>query len=391
MLDLSSLQAGDEIHHPFLVLDVVARGGDHPRTVLTFGNRTGRIESAPFWAGKDEMVRGLAKGMIVQVVGAVSSYRESLQLDATSVRPLPKGSVPLADLAPSVGPVEAYWQFLDDVRTKLTAPRLRATVDLLFADSGFRERFEQCPGAPGQGHHAAIGGLLQHTCEVVLIARQMARVAKADAELVMVAAMLHDIGKVECYTWETGVFDTNAHGRLIGHIVLGAMMLRERIAAPTPPPARPRGSSSANPSSFPTTASSRTAPRSGRSPSRPRSCTTPTTRVPRPPRSPRPTLPPSSSPATRACPPARCGSSMAGGWCAWPRTSGVRRMPGTTKRPISRADRPLPIPPADARGIAPGCSATSRSGSRTTRSYGPPRHQIGEDEARETLHHLQPS
>lgn len=236
MLDIATLQAGDEVHHPFLVLDVVAKGGDHPRTVLTFGNRTGRIDSAPFWAGKDEMVRGLAKGMLVQVVGTVSAYRESLQLDATSVRPLPKGSIPLADLAPSVGPVEPYWQFLDDVRARLTAPRLRAVADLFFADSGFRERFEQCPGAPGQGHHAAIGGLLQHTCEVVSIARQMARVAKADAELVMVAAMLHDIGKVECYTWETGVFDTNTRGRLVGHIVLGAMMLRERIAAGDPPP-----------------------------------------------------------------------------------------------------------------------------------------------------------
>lgn len=236
MLDIPALQANDEIHHPFLVLDVVQKGGDHPRTVLSLGNRTGRIESAPFWSGKDEMIRGISKGMLVQVVGTVSSYRDALQLDATSVRTLPKGSIPLTDLAPSVGAVDGYWQFLDDVRTKLTAPRLRAVVDLFFADDPFRVRFEQCPGAPGQGHHAAIGGLLQHTCEVVVLARQMARVARADVELVMVAAMLHDIGKVESYTWETGVFETNEHGRLVGHIVLGAMMLRDRLAVTSPPP-----------------------------------------------------------------------------------------------------------------------------------------------------------
>lgn len=236
MLDIAALKPGDEVHHPFLVLDVVQKGGDHPRTVLTLGNRTGRIDSAPFWSGKDEMVRGLAKGMLVQVVGTVTSYRDSMQLDATSVRPLPKGSVPLSEMAPSVGPVEHYWQFLDEQRTRITAPRLRAVVDLFFAEDDFRLAFEQCPGAPGTGHHAAIGGLLQHTSEVVSIARQMARVAHADAEIVVVAAMLHDIGKLESYSWETGVFDTTERGRLIGHVVLGAMMLRERIGAVVPPP-----------------------------------------------------------------------------------------------------------------------------------------------------------
>lgn len=229
MLNLRDLRPGDDIHHPFLVLDVQQKGGDHPRTVLTLGNRTGRIDSAPFWAGRDEQVRGIAKGMLVQVVGTVSAYRESLQLDATSVRALPKGSVPLADLAPSVGPVEKYWQFLDDVRTRLAAPRLRAAVDLFFADEAFRERFEQCPGAPGTGHHAAIGGLLQHVSEVVSIGRQMARVARANEELVVVGAMLHDIGKLEAYTWETGVFDTTEAGRLIGHVVLGAQMFRDAV------------------------------------------------------------------------------------------------------------------------------------------------------------------
>jgi hypothetical protein len=62
MLDISSLAVGDSVHHPFLVLDVVAKGGDHPRTVLVLGNRTGRIDTAPFWAGRDDQVKGLSKG-----------------------------------------------------------------------------------------------------------------------------------------------------------------------------------------------------------------------------------------------------------------------------------------------------------------------------------------
>lgn len=239
MLDLSRISVGDDIHHPLLVLDVQQKGGDHPRTVLVLGNRSGRIESAPFWAGRDEAIRDISKGMLVQVVGTVSEFRGSLQLDATSVRVLPKGSVDLSELVPSVGPVDKYWKYLDETRAAITAPRLRAVLDLFFADDAFRIRFEQCPGAPGTGHHAQLGGLLQHTCEVVLIARQIARVARADEELVSAGAMLHDIGKLESYTWEDGVFDTTLHGRLSGHIAIGATMLATTLAAQPEPVCMP--------------------------------------------------------------------------------------------------------------------------------------------------------
>jgi 3'-5' exoribonuclease len=169
--------------------------------------------------------------MVAQVVGTVAAYRESLQLEATSVRPLPKGSVELSELVPSVGPVEKYWQYLDETRERIRAPRLRAVVDLFYADEAFRQRYEQCPGAPGTGHHALLGGLLQHTSEVVSIGRQIARVARANDDLVTAGALLHDIGKLESYSWESGVFDTTERGRLAGHVVIGAMMMRAALAA----------------------------------------------------------------------------------------------------------------------------------------------------------------
>ncbi len=239
MLDLSSIAVGDEIHHPLLVIDVQQKGGDHPRTVLVLGNRSGRIDSAPFWAGRDEAIRDISKGMLVQVVGSVSEYRGALQLDATSVRPLPKGSVDLAELVPSVGPVDKYWRYLDDAREAVTSPGPRAVLDLFYGDDDFRLRYEQCPGSPGTGHHSQLGGLIQHTCEVVLIARQIAKVAHADEEILIAGAMLHDIGKLESYSWQSGVFETTLHGRLAGHIAIGATMLATRLAEQPEPVCTP--------------------------------------------------------------------------------------------------------------------------------------------------------
>jgi 3'-5' exoribonuclease len=240
LLDIAALVVGDEVHHPLLVLEVSAKGGDHPRTTLILGNRTGRIESAPFWSGRDEMVRDVKQGMLVQIVGKVTSYRESVQLEATSVRALPKGSVPLSELVPSVGSVEKYWQFIDEARERITAPRLRAVVDLFYRDENFRERYEQCPGAPGTGHHAVLGGLLQHTCEVLAIGRQIARVAHADEELVVAGCLLHDIGKLESYSWESGVFEMTERGRLVGHVAAGVIMLHQAIARVADSPCPPR-------------------------------------------------------------------------------------------------------------------------------------------------------
>jgi 3'-5' exoribonuclease len=239
MLDINALTAGDEVHHPFLIMDVTTRGGDHPRTTLVFGNSTGRIESAPFWAGRDDTIRGVQKGMVVQVVGKVTTYRDGLQLDAASVRPLPNGTIPWAELVPSVGSVEKYWQFVDETVGKIAAPRLRAVLELFYSDDEFRARYGECPGAPGTGHHAVLGGLLQHTCEVVHIGRQIARVAKADEELVTAGALLHDIGKTECYSWESGTFETTERGRLIGHVVQGVNMLRTAISCASPTPCTP--------------------------------------------------------------------------------------------------------------------------------------------------------
>lgn len=235
-VEISTLVAGVDVHHAFLVVDIVVKTGDHPRTTLIFGNRSGKIESAPFWAGRDEMIRGLSKGAIVQVVGKVTAYRDGVQLEAASIRLLPKGAIPLAELVPSVGPVDRYWQFIDDTREKLTAPRLKAVLDLFYGDDLFRARYGECPGAPGTGHHAKLGGLLQHTCEVLAIAMQIARVAKADLEIVVAGVLLHDIGKLQAYRWEGGIFDTTERGRLVGHVVEGAMMLRDALREADSPP-----------------------------------------------------------------------------------------------------------------------------------------------------------
>jgi 3'-5' exoribonuclease len=236
-VDLPSLAIGERIQEPLLVLAVEHRGGDSPHSILTLGNRSGQLATAPFWSSDQPRIAGIAKGDVVQVIGEVSLYRDRRQLSVTSIRPLPRHAIDWEALLPSVGTVAPYWETLDRWRNDLRAPRLRDTLALFFGDPDFRQCYEQCPASLA-GHHAALGGLLKHTAEVAAIARIMARVAGADPELVLAGVLLHDIGKLEAYTWQ-GPFRFTDAGALVGHVVLGSLMLERRVAAAPRPPCTP--------------------------------------------------------------------------------------------------------------------------------------------------------
>jgi len=228
-LDIPSLQVGASVQADLLVLEVLRR--DHQTgayTVLTLGNASGRLQSSPFWASRDAEVAGIAKGTVVHVVAKVSSYRDAKQLEVKDIRALAKDSVDWTSLLPSAGDIEPYWKKLDELRTTIRGPRLRAVLDLFYCDDEFRGRFEQCPAAT-VGHHAELGGLLRHTWEVAYVGRSIAKVyRRADPDLVVAGAMLHDIGKLESYHW-TGAFETTDAGSLIGHVALGMLMVERRL------------------------------------------------------------------------------------------------------------------------------------------------------------------
>ena len=237
--DLRQLIVGDRLQDPLLVLGVEyrdsARGGF---TTLTFGNCHGRIPSAPFWAEDQPRIAGIVRGDVVDVVGEVGQYNGKRQLKVSSIRVLPRGSIDWRRLLPSAGDVAPYWDTLDRWRGEMQRPRLRRTIDLFYTDPDFRRRYEECPASIG-GHHAELGGLLRHTCEVAAIGRAIAKVSRADQELVLAGALLHDIGKLEAYRWQ-GAFEMTECGTLLGHVSLGMLMLDRRVARESPSPCTDR-------------------------------------------------------------------------------------------------------------------------------------------------------
>ena len=235
--NLAQLGVGDRVQHPLLVVDRAEKktnAGD-PYVQLTLGDISGRIETAPIWSDKLGWADGAECGHVVQAIGNITTYgkhgtaKRQLSLagplrllpDEDAESYLPRVAVDLSKL----------WAWMDRTRAEVESITLRRVLDLFFGDEAFRLAFEKTPGSTS-GHHAKIGGLLMHVYEVTNIARQTARTMRgANVDLVVTGAMLHDVGKVEAYRVGPGGFTFTPCGLLVGHVVLGVLMLERRIAA----------------------------------------------------------------------------------------------------------------------------------------------------------------
>ena len=238
-LNLQELGVGARVQHPLLVFDRAEKttGAGDPFVVLTLGNATGKLDTAPIWSDKLTWADGASAGQVVQAIGHISLYgkngtsKRQLQLTAP-VRPLPLDPSRVEEFLPKIaGDCTRLWDWIDEKRARMESAKLRRVLALFFDDDDFRLRFERTPGSTA-GHHAKLGGLLLHTFEVAHFARTAAKTTRsANADLVLAGALLHDIGKVESYEIGPGGFTYTPCGLIVGHIVLGVLMLERRLAA----------------------------------------------------------------------------------------------------------------------------------------------------------------
>lgn len=229
-LDIPRLAAGDRVQHELLVRerdDKTTRTGD-PFVILKLGNASG-VLAVNVWKEHVPLVEGVRPGQVVQVIGQIELYKGARQLKLTAPpRVVAAGAADPDEFLPRVREsVDELWARVDAWRAEMKGP-LRKAVDLFFADDAFRERFARAPGAT-RGHHALIGGLLLHSCEVANIARESVRTMRGNVALVTAGALLHDIGKTESYAVLLSGFENTQAGHLLGHIVLGSLMLDERL------------------------------------------------------------------------------------------------------------------------------------------------------------------
>jgi len=202
------------------------RKGD-PYLRATLADSTGRLE-ARYWDFAPEMMDQLESGSGVRIYGTVEEYPAgSRQVRIERLQP-----VEIQDFSPflpqSKRDREEMRRELDEVLASIGDPDLSRLLHLLFSDEEFETIFHKAPAAK-KYHHACIGGLLEHTLGVVRLCSFVAgQHPEIDDDLLLTAAILHDAGKATSYTLGP-VLDLTNEGRLIEHVVEGALVVQTAI------------------------------------------------------------------------------------------------------------------------------------------------------------------
>jgi 3'-5' exoribonuclease len=201
------------------------RGGA-PYLALELVDPSGRID-ARVWHDVELLDSRFAEGDAVRVLGRVEKYRDRLQVDVRTLEAAPETDP--AELAPALRrDADELDGFLEFLAGEIVHPGLRAAVDGFVRDGRIRTALRRLPAA--ETHHSYAGGLLEHTVGVATICRETAQLhPRLRADLLLAAALLHDIGRTAELT-AGPTFRQTDEGRLLGHVHLGLRLVEERAA-----------------------------------------------------------------------------------------------------------------------------------------------------------------
>ena len=187
------------------------------------------------WADSPAMQGAFEAHRFIAFRGRVQSYRDQLQLVVEECREASPESdreygFDEANLIPTTPHdiADLYVRLERALDHHVTRPLLRRLAQETLAAHG--PALREHPAAKTI-HHAYRGGLLEHTVSMLeLAARICDHYPELDRDLVIVGVLFHDLGKLQ----ELGSMPANEYtlaGRLVGHVVLGRDLLRERCAA----------------------------------------------------------------------------------------------------------------------------------------------------------------
>ncbi len=192
---------------------------------VTLADKTGSIPGV-FFDASPGLADNLTVGQGVEVAGRVSEYRGRLQLNLERI--VPSELVDLAEYLPMARrPLPEMERELQEVIASIQHPDLSALLRVLL-DENTLQTFTRAPAAK-YNHHACVGGLVEHTLDVIhVVLTGCAAYPELNRDLVVTAALLHDLGKVDAYNPIT--FELTEEGLLWGHLYRSASRVEAAIA-----------------------------------------------------------------------------------------------------------------------------------------------------------------
>ena len=226
---IAQLRAGSEIEAVFACTRkdrLTARSGT-PYLALELRDRSGSIQARAF-RDADFLAGQFERGDLVAVSGRVERFREELQIELSSIKRADDAD-PASFLPTAYRDLDELDGFLEHLAGEVYDTDLRRLVGAFLDDPAFRAELRRAP-CTRSGHHAYLGGLLEHTVAVATLALETCVLhPRLNSDVLICAALLHDVGKLREFDLGAEIALSEA-GTLLGHVVLGQQMILERVA-----------------------------------------------------------------------------------------------------------------------------------------------------------------
>lgn len=228
---IETLREGDRLGDIYLCkfkqMAVTKNGKTYENVILQ--DKTGSID-AKIWDPGSQGIDEFEALDYVDVVGDVTSFQGALQLNIKRVRKAAEGEyAPQEYLPVSERDIDEMYRELLGYVGLIENPYLKQLTDSYFVDNESFIKAFKFHSAAKSVHHGFVGGLLEHTLNVVKLCDfYVKQYAILNRDLLFTAALFHDVGKMK----ELSVFPENDYtdeGQLLGHIYMGAELVGASI------------------------------------------------------------------------------------------------------------------------------------------------------------------
>lgn len=226
---VNDIKPGETINDVYMVKDPILRStarGDL-YIAMYLSDRTGQLNGR-MWQATEGVYKSLPQPGFVQIQARSELYQNNLQIVINRVTPLDADKVDLGDfLARTDKDTDKLFaevvKILQDIKNK----QLKALVAEFLADEELMAKFRKAPAAVKM-HHAYLGGLLEHTHNMLRVAASILPFyPDVQADLVLAGIFLHDMGKTEELSYDMA-FSYTDPGQLIGHLANGIVAINKK-------------------------------------------------------------------------------------------------------------------------------------------------------------------
>ena len=228
---LNELHEGDRISNIYLCKHkqaaVTKNGKPYENVILQ--DKTGCMD-AKIWDPNSQGIDDFDVLDYIDVVGDVTTFAGALQVNIKRVRKACEGEYDPADYLPvsENSTDDMYGKLLAYIKSVKNTWLSQLLEKLFVEDVEFIKSFQNHSAAKTV-HHGFVGGLLEHTLGVARLCDfYAATYLLLNRDVLLAAALCHDIGK----TKELSEFPLNDYtddGQLLGHIMIGAEMIHDKI------------------------------------------------------------------------------------------------------------------------------------------------------------------